>query len=86
MSSLTPSERASAHHDYELTSDEEEKFTDLFNRLDTNKDGRIDIHDLSEALKTMRVPQVEDHARVSILLFVQHGLCTCYQPKKAKNP
>lgn len=50
------------HH--ELSHEEKEKLSALFNRLDVNKDGSIDIHDLSAALCQMEVPQVPGQAQV----------------------
>ncbi|XP_014788605.1 calcium-binding mitochondrial carrier protein SCaMC-2 [Octopus bimaculoides] len=49
------------HH--ELSREEKEKLSALFNRLDVNKDGSIDIHDLSAALSQMEVPQVPGQAQ-----------------------
>ncbi|GAB1602492.1 calcium-binding mitochondrial carrier protein SCaMC-2-like [Argonauta hians] len=48
---------------HELSPEEREKLSALFNRLDVNKDGSIDIHDLSAALCQMDVPQVPGQAQ-----------------------
>ena len=53
-------------HIHNISQEEEERLSELFNRLDVNKDGRIDIHDLSEALNSMQVPQVPGQAQVKI--------------------
>lgn len=52
------------HHAYEATSDEEERLGALFNQLDADGDGRIDVHDLSEGLKKLNVPFVPGSAEV----------------------
>ena len=51
-----------------LSAEEEERFQDLFKKLDVNKDGRIEIHELAEGLKTMRVPEThaKGHAKVDL--------------------
>ena len=46
---------------------DERRIEDLFRKLDVNKDGRIDIHDLSEALHRLEVPQLPGHAQVFLL-------------------
>ena len=49
----------------QLPEDERKKLHDLFQQLDVNKDGTIDIDDLTRAMKSMQVPQVPGHAQVS---------------------
>ncbi|KAK3586972.1 hypothetical protein CHS0354_026687 [Potamilus streckersoni] len=46
-----------------VTSAEKERLSALFEKIDRNKDGRIDIDDLSEALQSMNVPTVPGHAQ-----------------------
>lgn len=46
-----------------ISQEEEEKLKELFNKLDINKDGRIDINDLTQALSTLQVPQTPGHAK-----------------------
>lgn len=41
------------HYLHELPSAEEERLGELFKTLDKDSNGRIDIHDLSEALKEL---------------------------------
>jgi len=54
-------------------SDEDKKrFEDLFNSLDTNKDGTVDIQELTAALKGRREPSRQ--AAVSIDYYLSH----CY--------
>jgi len=43
---------------------DELRLEELFRKLDVNGDGRIDIHDLSEALHRLKVPQLPGHAQV----------------------
>jgi len=43
---------------------DERRIEELFRKLDVNRDGRIDIHDLSEALHRLEVPQLPGHAQV----------------------
>ena len=47
--------------------EEETKLHDLFQQLDVNKDGTIDIDDLTRAMNSMNVPQLPGHAKVLIL-------------------
>jgi len=47
-----------------LDATEEKRLSELFAKLDVNKDGKIDIHDLSEALQQLRVPQIPGQAEV----------------------
>jgi len=46
------------------TAADEQRLEELFRKLDLNRDGRIDIHDLSEALHRLKVPQLPGHAQV----------------------
>ncbi|KAK3087277.1 hypothetical protein FSP39_003967 [Pinctada imbricata] len=46
-----------------MSKEEEKKLNELFNKLDVNKDGKIDMHDLTQALSDMRVPQLPGHAK-----------------------
>lgn len=46
-----------------MTPMEEVKLKDLFNKIDKNRDGKIDIKDLSTALSEMKVAQVPGHAK-----------------------
>ena len=54
----------SAVQEHNLSEADRARFADLFKKLDVNGDGRIDIHDLSEALHRLEVPQLPDHAQV----------------------
>ncbi|XP_047473599.1 calcium-binding mitochondrial carrier protein SCaMC-1-B-like [Penaeus chinensis] len=55
-----------SHHAYEFPSDEENRLGNLFKQLDVNGDGRIDVHDLSEGLKKLNIPQVPGYAELLI--------------------
>ncbi|MCL4123889.1 UNVERIFIED_CONTAM: hypothetical protein GTU68_043960 [Idotea baltica] len=44
------------HHVYELPDESEERLERLFNQLDSNGDGRIDVNDLTEGLKRLNIP------------------------------
>lgn len=46
-----------------MSEEEKKKLHDLFEQLDVNKDGTIDIHDLTRAMESMQVPQVPEHAQ-----------------------
>lgn len=52
------------HHNHDLTEEEERRLEDLFNRLDIDKDGRIDVNDLTEALHQLQVPQFPGQVEV----------------------
>ena len=54
------------HHHADLSAEERKRISDLFNRLDVNKDGKIDIKDLTEALQQLRVPTVPGQAQVRL--------------------
>jgi len=45
------------HYSYELPSDEEDRLSELFEQLDVNGDGRIDIRELSLSLHMHGVPE-----------------------------
>lgn len=47
-----------------ISKEDEERFAELFNSIDRNKDGRIDIGDLSALLKSKNVPNPSDRAQV----------------------
>lgn len=60
------------HYIPHLPFEEEERLEKLFKQLDVDGDGRIDIHDLTEALEKMGVPQVSGHAQVGFNLKCVH--------------
>ena len=55
-----------------LSAEEEERFQALFKKLDVNKDGRVEIDELSEGLKAMKVPEAhaKGHAKVDLSLQI----------------
>ena len=64
-----------------LPPEEEERLTELFNQLDVNKDGRIDVNDLGKALDQMQVPQIPGQAQVksySIFEINTKSISICY--------
>ena len=48
----------------ELSKHEEARIQELFDRLDLDKDGKIDIKDLSNAFHQLGVPQIPGQAQV----------------------
>lgn len=54
---------AKPHYIYELPENEEKRLEELFKKLDLDGNGKIDIHDLSEALKDSKFGQ--QYAEVS---------------------
>lgn len=52
------------NHNHTLTPEQEEHYSELFDQLDVDGDGRIDAKDLKEGLIRMGVPQVPGHAQV----------------------
>ena len=65
---------------HNLSPEDETRISDLFNRLDVNQDGKIDINDLTLALHQMQVPQVPGQAQVSSVLWMgkSDGVIACY--------
>lgn len=64
----------------DLTPEEEARFDQLFKTLDVNNDGKIDVDDLSEALKTLQVAppsgfSSREHAEVSVFLRRLQSVC-----------
>ncbi|XP_071821145.1 calcium-binding mitochondrial carrier protein SCaMC-2-like isoform X2 [Apostichopus japonicus] len=51
------------NHNHTLTPEQEEHYSELFDQLDVDGDGRIDAKDLKEGLIRMGVPQVPGHAQ-----------------------
>lgn len=49
-----------------ITREEERQMKALFKRLDVNRDGKIDVADLTQALRTMEIPQMPGHAQVTL--------------------
>uniref|UniRef100_A0A0B7AA15 EF-hand domain-containing protein n=1 Tax=Arion vulgaris TaxID=1028688 RepID=A0A0B7AA15_9EUPU len=54
---------ASDEQDIVVSPEEEKALHDLFQKLDMNKDGRIDLTDLTKAMENMQLPQVPGHAK-----------------------
>jgi len=62
MMRVLASEQTSSSHSSSAA--DEQRIEELFRKLDVNRDGRIDIHDLSEALHRLEVHQLPRHAEV----------------------
>lgn len=60
-----------AHYLHELPAQDEERLASLFQRLDLDGNGRIDVHDLSQALREVGVHT--QYAQVFIKRF--YDLC-----------
>lgn len=58
------------YKEHDLTPEEGERLSHLFNQLDVDKDGLIDVNDLTEALHLLQVPVVPGQAQVC---FINHS-------------
>ncbi|KAI0218393.1 Calcium-binding mitochondrial carrier protein SCaMC-1-A [Lamellibrachia satsuma] len=54
--------------DVSLSQKEERELSDLFNKLDVNRDGHIDVNDLTAAFQNLDVPRFPGHIKV----FFEH--------------
>jgi len=56
------------HHctDVKLSEKEERELSDLFNQLDVNRDGKIDVKDLTAAFRNLDVPHYPGHVKVGL--------------------
>ncbi|KAK3792319.1 hypothetical protein RRG08_067120, partial [Elysia crispata] len=61
MSSPGPEEDVQEIAD--VSAEEEATLHELFETLDMNKDGKLDMNDLTKAMTNMQVPQVPGHAK-----------------------
>lgn len=52
------------HKAYELSTEDEERLGDLFKKLDSNGDGKIDVADLSKGLKLLKLPHIPGQMEV----------------------
>ena len=57
------------HHcrDCKLSDKDEKELSDLFNKLDVNRDGKIDVKDLTAAFQNLDVPQFPGHVKVNVI-------------------
>lgn len=63
------------HYLHELPQEDEERLGKLFNSLDLDGNGKIDIHDLSVALKEFGVSHRD--AQVKITISYSYSICKC---------
>ena len=47
--------------------EKERQYKELFERLDVDNDGRVDVNELKQAFYDMRLPQVPGQAEVSLV-------------------
>ena len=57
---------------HKLTPMEEAKLRELYEKIDKNRDGKIDIKDLNTALSEMKVAQLPGHAQVPFTCLPLH--------------
>lgn len=65
---MTGSTKRSLHSHarlHTMPAEEEERLAKLFDKLDVNKDGKIDVEDLSKGLYAMGIPTVAGQAEAS---------------------
>ena len=60
------------HYSYELPSEDEERFEQIFRQLDVNGDGRIDIAELSASLHKHGVPDNLKDSYATVLVTLRH--------------
>ena len=70
------------HH--ELSEPDEIRLSKLFHSLDCNKDGRIDILDLTSAFQHLKIPHFSGHAEVlksTLALWCGHRIASLPLPR-----
>lgn len=62
---------------YGHSKEDEKRIADLFKRLDRNKDGRIDVHELREGIERMGLPSMSGTAQVGRISSEYDSPCSC---------
>jgi Ca2+-binding EF-hand superfamily protein len=68
MTDANKSSLQNVHYYHELAAEDEERLEKLFNKLDVDGNGRIDIHDLSASLKEFGLNP--EHAKVRMVIQI----------------
>ena len=58
-----------------MSKEERDRFRDLFQKLDVNKDGRIEIEELSKGLKSLQVPEKDAKGHAQVLILGTSAYC-----------
>lgn len=56
----------SSGHPPKPSKEDEERFARLFEQLDRNRDGKLDLQELSEGIERLGLPSTSETAQVSV--------------------